>query len=47
MEFVSRFGRQIVQMLSFLDQTVDLYSGAHASYPDDPNGVYVVGGWRN
>jgi len=40
-------GRVLVRMRSSLAQTIELYSGAHVFYPDDPRGVHVVGGWVN
>jgi hypothetical protein len=40
-------GRVLVRMRASLEQTIELYSGVHVFYPDDPRGVHVVGGWVN
>jgi hypothetical protein len=40
-------GRVLVRMHVSFDQTIELYSGVHVFYPDDPRGAHVVGGWVN
>lgn len=40
-------GRQLVEILLEHDQTLELHSGAHVVYSNDPGGVHVVGGWVN